>query len=443
MIIKNRKFVFLVYFLCIFTILLFTQSIIIAKEIPKVIKIGVTYPMSGPLAAFGRVLKQGLDLAEDIVNNKYPELDIPIAKWEGIPNLDGAKIKIILMDDRATPSLGADLTKKLIKDDEVVGMMGCYCSGVTKAASAIAEKYQIPFLNAASASSDLTTRGFNWFWRAGPHSESNSQVLYEFLTALSEGKVKGVEAVPLEDINDVVIVSENTEFGASASTCQEKDAEPYGFNVKKTLLYPHGSPDLSTEVITILAEKPDCIFHNPYCDDAILFIKAYKSMKAQPNILWSNACVTNPDFVKAVKKDAVGLLSINDFSPKVGEKKLIAKQINDLIRERTGEDFTGASARAFTGIQVWARVLNNAASLEPKALQKAFNELFIPEEETIMHYGIKFDKSGPHRGHNSLAKRLVVQYYYVQEGKELPELEVVWPSEYAKVNMIYPFPGWK
>ena len=40
--------------------------------------------------------------------------------------LGGAKIKLIFADHRGEPDRGADLAKRLIQDDKVVGLMGAY-----------------------------------------------------------------------------------------------------------------------------------------------------------------------------------------------------------------------------------------------------------------------------------------------------------------------------
>jgi branched-chain amino acid transport system substrate-binding protein len=45
------------------------------------------------------------------------------------------------------PQLGADLAKKLIEDDKVVGILGCYYSAVTKTVAAICERFSVPMIN--------------------------------------------------------------------------------------------------------------------------------------------------------------------------------------------------------------------------------------------------------------------------------------------------------
>jgi branched-chain amino acid transport system substrate-binding protein len=140
------------------------------KAADKEVKIGVLFPLSGNLASTGRLLRIGVELCAEIVNNKKAGLDIPMAAWEGIPGLKGAKIKLIFADHRSDPARGADLAKGLIKDQKVAGILGCYNSSVTKSVSTVCERFGIPMINSNSTSPPLTTRGFKWFWRTTPHN---------------------------------------------------------------------------------------------------------------------------------------------------------------------------------------------------------------------------------------------------------------------------------
>ena len=94
---KLLKVLSLALILLSFTTLAFAQ---------QEIKIGVIYPLTGPAASTGQVLLEGAKLAADIVNGKY-NLNMPLAKTEGLPNLKGAKIKIIFADHQGNPQVGA------------------------------------------------------------------------------------------------------------------------------------------------------------------------------------------------------------------------------------------------------------------------------------------------------------------------------------------------
>ena len=61
---------------------------------PKVIKIGAVYPLTGNIASTGLDCRRGAELAVDIINGKY-DLDLPLARTQGLPNLKGAQVEVI------------------------------------------------------------------------------------------------------------------------------------------------------------------------------------------------------------------------------------------------------------------------------------------------------------------------------------------------------------
>jgi len=405
----------------------------------KEIKIGVIYPLSGALATIGRDLQRAAEFtAENLVNNKNPNIDVLMSKWGGIPNLGNAKIKLIFADSRGEPDRGADLAKRLILDDKVVGLMGAYQSAVTKTVSAVAERYGIPMINDSSTSPDLTRRGFKWFWRTTPHDEYFDKDLFELLKGLTEGKVKGVKAVPKDQLKNLVYACENTEWGASVAKDLEKFAKEYGFNIVKGLLYAGNSPDLSSEAQTLVAAKPDCMLFASYLSDSLLMIRTLKGMKASPRFFWGqDAGFEMADFTKTLGADTNGILTRTVFIAKIAKVKKVAGQINELYKKKYGDDLTGATARSVVGVQTWAYVLNRAGSTDPKAIQKACNEIDIPGYELVMPWdGIKFDPSG-----QNIKGRGLIGQYQAKEGKV--ELEIMYPFDLATANMVYPFPGWK
>lgn len=411
---------------------------------PKEIKIGVLFPLSGGLATTGALLRQGAELAADIANNKWPELDIPMAKWEGIPSLGGAKIKLIVMDHRSDPARGADLAKRLIDDEKVVGIMGCYNSSVTKSVSTVCERYKVPMINSNSTSPLLTRRGYNWFWRTTPDNITFTVDLFNLLKGLAEGKVRGVGKIPKEELDDLAVAGEETEYGTTGAELLKEMAPEYGCRVVKYILYPHEAPDLTSETIAMQAANPDCVAFIPYVSDAILYMRTFKSQRFSPNIIWGqNAGTVQPDFARVLGKDANGVITRTVFIPEVAIKlKPIAAQINKVFKDRTGEDLSGTSARAFTGIQTWAYVLNRAGSTELKAIQKACNEINISGDDIIMLWdGIKFGSTTPdEKGQNVLGMGMIGQWQW-KDGKNV--LEAIYPFDYATADMIYPFPSWK
>src|SRR3990172_4281568 len=119
---------------------------------PVIIKIGALYPLTGAGAATGIASKEAIEFAADIVNNSYPDLNLPLASEAGLPNLGGAKIEVIFADHQMDPEIGASETERLITEEQVVAIVGAYASSVTATASQAAERLGIPFVNAQSTS---------------------------------------------------------------------------------------------------------------------------------------------------------------------------------------------------------------------------------------------------------------------------------------------------
>ncbi len=408
----------------------------------KVIKIGVIYPLTGGAAAAGRELRAGAELAAKIANEVMSELPMKMAQHAGIQSLGGAKIKLIFKDHEGNPTLGADLAKKLILDDKVDGILGCYHSSVTKTVSAVCEQYGIPMINGTSTSPALTQRGFKWFWRTTPHDRWFTKDLFELLVGLINGKVKGVKPVPKEQIDEIASACEKTEWGSHVSGLIKEFAKEYGFKLKKSLLYAAKSADLSSEVRSLKASRAEVLLFASYTSDAILMVKTLKAQKVKPKIIWGqDAGFEKPEFRSTLGDSIVGILTRTVFLPKVVEIKALAGKVNELYKAKTGNDLGGASARAFTGVQTWVYVLEKAGSTDPKAIQQAANTITIPGKELVVPWaGIKFSTSGKEIGQNVLGSGLIGQYQKGKDGKI--GLEIVYPFDVSSADMIFPFPGY-
>ncbi len=431
-----KKLFLLTLAVCLVACWWITGSPVIAQA--KTVKIGAIYPLTGGAAAAGRELKAGAELSAKIANNMMPGLDMDMAKNAGIKSLGGAKIKLIFKDHQANPTLGADLAKKLILDDKVDGMLGCYHSSVTITVSAVCEQYGVPMINGTSTSPALTTRGFKWFWRTTPHDKWFTKDLFELLKGLTQGKVKGVKAVPEKEISNLASACEKTEWGSHVSSIIKSLAKEYGFNLRKSLLYTAKAPDLSSEVRSLKAARPDVMLFASYTSDAILLVKTLKAQKAKPKIIWGqDAGFEKPEFRSTLRDSIVGILTRTVFLPKVAQIKKVAGQVNALYKGKTGNDLGGASARAFTGVQTWVHILEKAGSTKPADIQRAANAIRIPGDQLVVPWaGIQFTPSGDELGQNVLGSGLIGQYQMV-DGKLV--LEIIYPFDVATADMIFPF----
>src|ERR1700710_2035694 len=175
----------------------------------KTVKIGGIFPLSGNAASAGVHAKAAIEVAVDIINNPHPELgNFPLAKNAGLAGLGGAKVEVVFADNQGSPATGQNQALRLITEEKVVAITGAYQSGITLTASAIAEKYGIPFLNGEPVAANLTERGFKWFFRTTPVASDFATIYNDFLTDM---KTSGAKT------DSVAMVHDNTEYGASVA----------------------------------------------------------------------------------------------------------------------------------------------------------------------------------------------------------------------------------
>lgn len=390
------------------------------------IKIGVLYPLTGAAASTGAELKGALELAADIVNNGAKDIpDLPFSNGGGLPNLKGAKIKLVFADHQGNPQIGATETERLITQEKVVAVVGAYFSNVTATSSQVAERYKIPYLNPDSSSTSLTARNFKWFYRITPHDDLFVHNFFEFFKDL-EAK-KGIK------ISQVALFNENTLWGNETSKLQSKLAEERGVNVVKSVSYPAKSTQLTSEIQSLKSGKPQVVMQSSYLGDAILSMKTYKELNFSPDmILANNAGFTDTEFIRTLGRDADNIVTREVWSLDLAKNKPLIGQVNELFQTRYKVNFTGNSSRTFTGLLTLADAINRAGSTEPEAIRKALSETNIDGKNTIMPWkGIKFDQ----QGQNTLGSGILVQ---IVNGKYY----TVWPFNLATREIIWPMPKW-
>ena len=390
------------------------------------VKIGVIYPMSGPIAQAGLDNKHAIELALDIINTtKYRNLNLPLAKTEGLPNLNGAKLTVTFADHQGKPDLGLSEAERLLTQEKVVALLGCYNSNVTETASMVAERMKMPFFNPESSSPRLTQRGFKWFFRSTPHDETFSEAMFKCLVDVE--KKRGTK------FKTIAVVYEDTLYGKDSSRIEKVLAEKAGYKVVADIPYRRSATSLTSEVQKLKAANPDVLFPTSYASDAILLCKTSKDLDYSPSaIMAQNAGHTDPSFIEAVGKDADGIASRSEFSLDLAVHKPLVKEVNDLFKQRSGRDFSGTCARAFVGFFVLADAINRAGSTKPEAIREALIKTHLPADQLITPWrGVKFDETGQ----NILVDAIIIQY---QGGKPY----TVWPFNLATKDLLFPIPKW-
>jgi branched-chain amino acid transport system substrate-binding protein len=397
-------------------------AMVSTTAIAKEVKIGVIYPLTGPVAQIGKDAVAALETAVDIINNSH-NIDMPLARNKGLSN--GRKIKIIVADHAGKPEVGVGETERLINTEKVHAMFGAYYSNVTGAASQVAERAKIPFVNGASTAPNLTERGFKYFFRVTPHDGEFTSLMFEFINDFNK---KG------GSVKTVGIIHEDTLWGSDSGSTQNEVAKKQGFKVVEKISYKAKTTTLDSEVQRLKAKNPDVLMPSSYTSDAYLFLDTAKKLDYNPKLLVAqNAGYTDPNFVSTMGSKAEGVITRSPFNTDLAKSIPLIGQVNDLFKKYSGgRDLSDVPARAFTGFMALANAINNANSNDPEAIRKALTELNMEANVLIVPYrGVKFGKDGQ----NSKTRGILMQ---VQNGKYC----TVYPFELAACKLKYPMPTW-
>jgi branched-chain amino acid transport system substrate-binding protein len=392
-------------------------------QAPKVIKIGAVYPLTGNIASTGLDCRRGAELAVDIINGKY-DLDLPLARTEGLPNLGGAKLELVFGDTKGEPKNGIAEVERLVSQDKVVAIIGAYQSSVTKTASQATERLKIPYVCSDSSSPTLTQSGYKYFFRASPHDAMFARDQFNFLKDMEK---KG------QKVQSVAVLYENTEFGSNVGKEVVKLAQEFGYKLVADVSYAANATDVTSEVGRLIKANPDVLMHASYITDAILFTKTYKEMGFKPKAIMTFAGYIEPAYLPAVKADANDIIVRSTFALDLAKNKPVIAKVNELFKKKYGTDMSENAARSFTAPFVLADAINRAKTTEAEAVVKAIQETsFGPEQVIYPWQGVKFD---PQSHQNVFARGILVQI----QGQQYVS---VWPFESAAKEVVWPLRPW-
>jgi branched-chain amino acid transport system substrate-binding protein len=388
------------------------------------VKIGAIFPLSGNAASAGIHAKAAIETAVDIINNAHPELgNFPLAKGAGLTGLGGAKVEVVYADNQGSPATGQNQTLRLITEEKVVALTGAYQSGITLTASAIAEKYGIPFVNGESVAANLTERGFKWFFRVTPVASDFAKIYADFLKDMKAAGAK---------TDSVALVHDNTEYGTSVSSVITSVFKDNGQPAPLDIAYAVNATDVQSQVLQLKEKKPDVVIMIAYTSDAILYAKTMQALDYKPAMMIADdSGYSDPSFIKSVGKISQGVFNRSSWS--LGPPGSPTALIAEMYKKKSGDEMDDTAARQMQAFFVLCEAINRAGSTEPAKIQAALKATDLKPDQLMIGYkGVKFDD----KGQNILAAGVIIQ---LQDGENYL---TVWPKGNAEKPPVMPYKGW-
>jgi len=378
-------------------------------------RVGTILPLSGPLAKNGIKNFDGVKIATDMINDRGGVL--------------GKKVALVSAD-APDPQAAASEANRLITNEKITAIIGTQASTLSMAATVVAEKAKVFYLENEGISGGITSRGFKYTFRTTFDSDMMAYQMIDFAADVIAPKIKN-NAKSLR----LAIVQEDGGFGTSTGKGLIDRAKARNLNVVATEIYSAKSVDLSGLVMKLKQAKPDIVLAAQYINDSILFHRQAKELKLNTIVIGTTAGQGNPDFVQAFGKDADGVMA-GGIPSEISVQRLTAEQKKDADEfvkrykeSHNGEYPNPTSFVGFAGAWILYKfILPKAGSLDPDKLREAALSLDIPRGKGVLNWGIKFAKpEEKNAGQNLYASAGLNQW---QNG----ELKLIYPNEIASAD---------
>jgi branched-chain amino acid transport system substrate-binding protein len=375
------------------------------SDTKKPIVIGASLPLTGDFAQPGGEAKRGYEVWQNMVNAKGGIL--------------GRQVQLKITDDASSQdTVVADYTK-LITQDKVDLLLGTFSSLLNYAASSVAEKNRMVFVEPAGGATNMFTRGFKYLFFAQPASAPHqADVFVDWVKSLPEAERPKTAAYPLQD----------DPFTKPVIQTMQKDLEALGVRTVYSSLYPADTTNFQTIAGTLAGKKPDLIAQGAVFEDGVGLVRSLKQLNYSPKALFQTSAPSNA----GQYSDGVGVANTEGVFYTVSWHQDATTPLNSefvaAYKKAYNADPAEDAADAFAAAQVVQAAVEKVGTIDQDKIK---DWLHANTVQTILG-PLSWKATGEPNG-----KFLLAQW---QSGKA----QVVAPAEVAtSKKIINPKPAWK
>ncbi len=238
------------------------------------VKVGLVFPLTGPLAPVVAGMMNAAQLAADQINSAGGVLGCPLA--------------LVTRDSQAQPSLAVDAAHQLIDLEGVRVIVGEVTSGGTAAIlNSVSVPGKVPLISPTASSPAFSEIG----GRTGLFFRTNAS------DAL-QGVAAAQHAITSKS-GTVAILAVNNDWGQNLSKVFQAAYGKLGGRISKTVLYNPDQSSYRAEISTAMEGTPDTLYLIGYASEGARLARDWISQGGTQNFLFAHN-MNDAAFVKAV-----------------------------------------------------------------------------------------------------------------------------------------------
>jgi branched-chain amino acid transport system substrate-binding protein len=246
------------------------------------IKVGVTVSLSGDYAAPGSEQLQGIQMWAHDLNARGALL--------------GRPVEIVYYDDKSDAEVSEALYERLVSEDKVDLLLGPYSSGLTLAASRVAEKHHVPMVATGASSTDIWSRGNKYIFQVDAPADTYLNLV------ITSAKKAGLATIAL--------LYAGTDFTRQVAEGVRVEAAKQGVEIVFDEEFSQGSSDFAAIIGRMRAKNPDVVIGATYLDGSIAVMKQAKKSGLSPRAFVFTVGPALAEFGEALGPDAEGVLGV-------------------------------------------------------------------------------------------------------------------------------------
>jgi branched-chain amino acid transport system substrate-binding protein len=309
------------------------------------IAIGMSLPMTGPVADVSKSGYQGYEL------------------WAGQVNASGGllgrQVRLDMLDDGFDPNQTAADYTRLISQDHVDLLLGTFSSLLNAPASAIAARQGMLYVEPSGGAATLFTRGFTDLFFAQPGTT----------TSLPDRFVAWIASLPASQRPaTAAYVTQDDPSASPAVAVFRSRLQALGVQTAYYQVYGPSTSNFDSIAAAIAAAKPQMIIQGAVADDGAQFVRSLQKLGFNPKILFQTNAPTDEAYPTAIggAASANGVFTAQSWSATAtypGNAAFVAA-----YTKKFGAPPTEDAANSYTAGQVLAAAVKAVGSLDQKAL---------------------------------------------------------------------------
>jgi branched-chain amino acid transport system substrate-binding protein len=308
---------------------------------PNQIKIGVFLSLTGATAAYGISARNAIELATEEVNRSG--------------GISGKPIQLFIEDDHSNTQEVAGIVDKLITGDKVDGLLAEPVSTRAEMGAIVAQRHQVVMISSAAVKPELTIDR-DYVFRACFISPAEGEAIAKF----AFNNLKATKAaLVLDSKNDYAMVL-GSYFIDRFRRLGGEIVNQQGYN--------SGDTDLTPQMSSITASKPDVIFAPGFYTTAPLIARSVKQSGFKGILIGSDGW-DSPRLLEGGSEPFEGVYFANHFW--IGSEDQLVRKFVVNYRAKYGVEPDAGAATAYDAAHMLFDAFRRAKTTERSAVRDA------------------------------------------------------------------------